>query len=94
MADHAATQEPTSRHRTAGRQIDRALGLNVIWLKRRLKIAAKRQERRSVKNFSRNRPEATNLNHQYASRRVFMSSILDPEMVPHAVISAEAGVRV
>jgi hypothetical protein len=93
MADHAATQDqPRAIELPPGRSI--ALGLNVIWLKRRLKIAAKRQERRSVKNFSRNRPEATNLNHQYASRRVFMSSILDPEMVPHAVISAEAGVRV
>jgi hypothetical protein len=93
MADHAATQEPVCAiERPAGNSIAR--GLNVIWLKRRLKIAAKRQERRSVKNFSRNRPEATNLNHQYASRRVFMSSILDPEMVPHTVISAEAGVRV
>ena len=93
MADHAATQEPSRAIALpAGRSI--AISLNDIWLKRRLKIAAKRQERRSVKNFSRNRPEATNLNHQYASRRVFMSSILDPEMVPHAVISAEAGTRV
>jgi hypothetical protein len=73
------------------------MDLNVIWsecVKRRSNIAAKRQGRCSVKNFSRNRPEATNLNHQYASRRVFMSSILNPEMVPHAVISAEAGARV
>jgi hypothetical protein len=52
------------------------------------------QERGSVRNFSRNRPEATNLNHQYASRRVFMSSILDPEMAPHVVINAETGTRV
>ncbi len=56
-------------------------------------MAATSQERRSVRNFSRNRPEVTNLNHQYASRRVFMSPILDPEMAPHAVISAEAGAR-
>ena len=59
-----------------------------------IKNARTCQERRSVRNFSRNRPETTNLNHQYASRRVFMSSILDPEMAPHAVISAEAGTRV
>ena len=92
MTDHAATQDPPR----ADRQFDRD-GLErrlVECVKRRLKIAARRQERRSVKNFSRNRPETTNLNHQYASRRVFMSSILDPEMVPHAVISAEAGTRV
>jgi len=57
-------------------------------------MAAPCQERRSVRNFSRNRPEATNLNHQYANRRVFMSSILDPEMAPHAVINAETGTRV
>jgi len=56
-------------------------------------MAATDQERRSVRNFSRNRPEVTNLNHQYASRRVFISPILDPKMAPHAVISAEAGAR-
>ena len=56
-------------------------------------MAATGQERRRVRNFSRNRPEVTNLNHQYASRRVFISSILDPKMAPHAVISAEAGAR-
>jgi hypothetical protein len=30
------------------------------------------QRRRSRRNFSRKRPEATSLNHQYAMRRVFM----------------------
>jgi hypothetical protein len=28
--------------------------------------------RRGFRNFSRNRPETTNLNHQYAIRRVFI----------------------
>jgi hypothetical protein len=28
---------------------------------------------RELKNVSRNRPDATNLNHQYANRRVFIS---------------------
>lgn len=51
-------------------------------------------ERRSVRNFSRNCPEVTNLNHQYASRRVVISPILDPERAPHAVINAEAGAGV
>ena len=44
------------------------------------------QRRRSRKNFSRKRPEMTNLNHQYAIRRVFMCHVLDTEMVqplPH-----------
>jgi hypothetical protein len=50
----------------AAGQIDRDGLVNVIRLKaqRRSKIAATRQERRSVRNFSRNRPDATNLNHQ------------------------------
>ena len=33
--------------------------------------------RREFRNFSRNRPETTNLNHQYAIRRVFICTILD-----------------
>jgi hypothetical protein len=28
---------------------------------------------RNLRNFSKNRPETTNLNHQYAIRRVFIS---------------------
>jgi hypothetical protein len=37
------------------------------------------QAPRSFRNFSRNRPETTNLNHQYAIRRVFIvpSSMLE-----------------
>jgi hypothetical protein len=31
-----------------------------------------RLARRKLKNFSKNRPETTNLNHQYAIRRVFI----------------------
>ena len=34
--------------------------------------AARRQARRRGRNFSRNRPDATSLNHQYAIRRVVM----------------------
>lgn len=34
--------------------------------------AATHQERRSLRNFSRNRPEVTNRNHQYAIRRVLI----------------------
>ena len=42
------------------------------------------QGRRSRRNFSRKRPETTNLNHQYAIRRVFMCHVLDTEMAqPH-----------
>jgi hypothetical protein len=36
-----------------------------------------RRARRRLKNFSRNRPETTNLNHQYAIRRVDICRILD-----------------
>jgi hypothetical protein len=39
-----------------------------------------RQARGSCRNFSRKRPEVTNLNHQYANRRVFMSPIPNSEV--------------
>jgi hypothetical protein len=41
-----------------------------------------RRERRRLKNFSRNRPETTNLNHQYAIRRVDMDLSSDAGIVP------------
>jgi hypothetical protein len=40
--------------------------------------------RRRLKNVSRNRPEATNLNHQNANRRVFISSLLQCGLVAAA----------
>jgi hypothetical protein len=40
-----------------------------------------RRARRVLKNVSRNRPDATNLNHQYANRRVFISSLLQCNIV-------------
>jgi hypothetical protein len=40
--------------------------------------------RRKLKNFSRNRPDATNLSHQYANRRVFISSLLQYGLVAAA----------
>lgn len=44
--------------------------------RRRAHLAAReRQERLNLRNFSRKRPEITNLNHQYAIRRVFMALI-------------------
>ena len=40
------------------------------------------QERRSLRNFCRNRPEATNLNHHHAIRRVFICSpILNAQQI-------------
>jgi len=39
-------------------------------------VAAIDQGRRSLRNFSRKRPETTNLNHQKAIRRVFIGSTL------------------
>jgi hypothetical protein len=39
-------------------------------------VAATDQGRRNFRNFSRNRPDTTNLNHQYAMRRAFIASIL------------------
>jgi hypothetical protein len=41
-----------------------------------------RRERRRFKNFSRNRPEMTNLNHQYAIRRVDMDLSSDAGIGP------------
>ena len=49
------------------------------------------QRRPSLRNFSRKRPETTNLNHQYAIRRVFMCHVLDTEMAQHALNSRKAG---
>jgi hypothetical protein len=53
-----------------------------------------RQERRSFKNFSRKRPETTNLNHQYAIRRLLMCQILDTEMALHTLDSPGGGASV
>jgi hypothetical protein len=49
-------------------------GLNALFYRRWLSQAA-RYERlaRKFRNFSRNRPETTNLNHQYAIRRIFIA---------------------
>jgi hypothetical protein len=44
-----------------------------------------RRARRALKNVSRNRPDATNLNHQYANRRVFISPLLQCNIVAVAV---------
>ena len=98
MADDAATQETALRKikRNPSDKID-GEGLrrqSGECGKRRPGTASARQGRRSVRNFSRNRPEATNLNHQNARRRMFMNPILDTEMAPHALINAEAGARV
>lgn len=49
------------------------------------------QRRPSLKNFSRKRPEMTNLNHQYAIRRVFMRAVLDTEMAQPVFNSRRAG---
>ncbi len=45
-------------------------------------------------NFSRKRPETTNLNHQYAIRRVFMACHPRDHGAPHTVDSARAAARV
>jgi hypothetical protein len=51
--------------------------------------------RRKFRNFSRNRPETTNLNHQYAIRRVFICAALDTGSGPRpgTIDSAEAAGR-
>jgi hypothetical protein len=49
------------------------------------------QRRPSLRNFSRKRPETTNLNHQYTIRRVFTCHVLDTEMALHALNSRKAG---
>jgi hypothetical protein len=36
-------------------------------------------------NVSKKRPETTNLNHQYAIRRIFIDPILDPREWPRPV---------
>jgi hypothetical protein len=46
-----------------------------------------RRARRRLKNFSRNRPETTNLNHQYAIRRVDICRILDAPSGPASWIA-------
>lgn len=48
------------------------------------------QDRRNLRNFARKRPETTNLNHQYAIRRVFMCPVLDTEMAQPAFNSRRA----
>jgi hypothetical protein len=40
---------------------------------------------RRLKNFSKNRPERTNLNHQYAIRRVFIVASSSEGRVPPAI---------
>jgi hypothetical protein len=59
-------------------------------------LAAKRQERRArrkLRNFSKNRPETTNLNHQYAIRRVVIAVVLDAKWPVDITDNAEAGNR-
>lgn len=47
---------------------------------------------RRFRNFSRNRPETTNLSHQYTIRRVFICPVLDAGSVPGRIVnSAEPG---
>ena len=51
-----------------------------------------RLARRRFMNVSKNRPETTNLNHQYAIRRVFIDPVLDQLSGPGSVMdSAESG---
>jgi hypothetical protein len=55
----------------------------------------RRRERRRFRNFSRNRPEMTNLNHQYAIRRVDMDLSLDRSSSSfHKVYRRERGADV
>jgi hypothetical protein len=57
-----------------------------------LSAARERLARRRLVNFSRNRPETTNLNHQYAIRRIFIDPVLDQLRAPAGMIdSAESG---
>ena len=42
--------------------------------------------RRKFRNLSRNRPDTTNLNHQYAIRRVFMCAVLDRLKAPTGIM--------
>src|SRR4029079_2605220 len=51
--------------------------------------ARERQERPNLRNFSRKRPEITNLNHQYAIRRVFMALIRATKAAHTASITPE-----
>jgi hypothetical protein len=52
----------------------------------------RRLPRRRFMNVSKNRPETTNLNHQYAIRRVFIDPVLDQLSGPGSVMdSAESG---
>jgi len=51
-----------------------------------------RRARRKLKNFSRNRPETTNLNHQYAIRRVVMVPYPCAPNVAHRIMDS-AGSR-
>jgi len=53
-----------------------------------------RLARRRLKNFSKNRPERTNLNHQYAIRRVFIVSSSPLKRSRHISDSAKGGKRV
>src|SRR5258708_39387823 len=39
---------------------------------------------RKLRNFSKSRPETTNLNHQYISRRAFICALLDGSLPHHA----------
>src|ERR1700722_8784993 len=43
---------------------------------------------RMFRNFSRNRPEMTNLNHQYAIRRVFIGAVLGSGSPPTGCIDS------
>ena len=52
-----------------------------------------RLTRRKFRNFPRNRPETTNLNHQYAIRRVFICPVLDVGGPAGTMDSAEPGDR-
>ena len=63
---------------------------------RRLRPANRyeRLVRRKFMKVSKNRPETTNLNHQYAIRRVFIFPVLDPRNGPgQHMDNAESGNR-
>ena len=43
---------------------------------------------RRFRNFSKNRPETTNLSHQYTIRRVFICPVLDAWSAPGRIVGS------
>jgi hypothetical protein len=66
---HPGTTSDAPRAVSAGRRLTRQKSESAF-------VAAVDQGRRSLRNFSRKRPETTNLNHQKAIRRAVIGSIL------------------